>query len=266
MMNGNNDLLVVANWKMNFSHDESLAFVANHYSDFCNLTSMTKSTTVLCPLFTTLYPLQAILKDSQILIGAQDCSSHTKGAFTGQVSAQSLKSLGCSYCIVGHSERRKHNGETNAIIAQKALLLVDQGITPIICVGENSQEFEQGITLAVLEQQLSPVLDAFTGQKFPSTHAPLCIAYEPIWSIGTGKVSGYQHLEVVFSWLHRQTQRVCPGVSWKLLYGGSVTSQSAAEIKKVSYIGGFLVGGASLDFQEFKKIVECGEWRNNSRQ
>lgn len=252
----NNESLIVANWKMNFSHEEALLFVTQHYNNLCMLASTEKTKLILCPSFTALYPLYNVLKDTAIKLGAQDCSNHAKGPFTGQISAQCLKSLGCSYCVVGHSDRRKYNGETSHVVAQKASLLFTQGITPIICIGENSQEFEQGKTLAILEQQLAPVVNAFSGQSIPSAHAPIAIAYEPVWAIGTGKVPSYQHLEVVFSWLYTYIQKTsCPGI-WKFLYGGSVTGKTAPEIKKVSHVKGLLIGQASLDFQELKKIVE----------
>lgn len=258
-MNGNNEMLIVANWKMGFSHDESLTFVTQNYNGFCYLAKHNKRSIVLCPQFTALFPLHVVLKESAIKLGAQDCSNHARGAFTSQISAQSLKSLNCSYCIVGHSERRKYNGETDLAVAQKTLLLLDHGITPIICIGECSTEFEQGKTLETIENQLKPIHQALAGRCSSSKYSPICIAYEPTWSIGTGKVPSRKHLEVVYSWLHTYTQKTCPGMLWKFLYGGSVTQQSIPEIRKVPYVGGFLVGGASLDFQEFKKIVECIE-------
>lgn len=252
----NTKFLIVANWKMNLPHDESIAFVTNHYSQLSSLAENSTSTLVLCPSFTALYPIGTILKETSIKLGAQDCSNHLRGAFTGQISAQSLKSLGCSYCIVGHSDRRRFNGETSTVITQKAAHLVAHGIMPIICIGENKEEHERGETIDALEAQLTPILDWCNQQNGMPLQLPLYLAYEPLWAIGSGAPSNAHHLEVVFSWLHTMIQKCNQWAMWRFLYGGSISGVSAQEVRKIHALHGLLVGQASLDFQELKKIVE----------
>jgi triosephosphate isomerase len=248
--------IFVANWKMALDFDESIAFATKHYDDLCLLAQACSRTIVLCPSFVALYPLNTIFKDSSIALGGQDCSHCSKGPFTGQISATCLKSLGCSYCIAGHSERRMHNGETDEIIAQKCIQLIQQEISPVLCIGETAEEYQQGKTLSVLEKQVSSFLEALHNQNLSSYILPICIAYEPVWSIGTGDVPGKEHLEIVFHWIHSYILKAIPMLSWRILYGGSVKSDNVKFLKQIQHLQGFLVGGSSLDFQEFKKIVE----------
>ncbi len=250
------NFIFITNWKMKLNFDEEINFVTSNYDAFIQLSETNNSKIVLCPSFISIYPLIQMFKETNIEIGAQDCSKHNKGAFTGQIPAQSLSLLGCKYCIIGHSERRKENHETNYDITQKFIQLTSYKISPILCIGESLEEFEKGKAINVLTNQLQEITQKINSDLKISYYLPVYIAYEPIWSIGTGKIPTLDHLETIFSWLFNQTQKISNSTNWKLLYGGSVNNENIKNIKKVQNLDGFLVGGASLDFQEFKKMVK----------
>ncbi len=241
-------MLFVANWKMQKTLDQSIQFVQKHIDALKALNRQI----ILCPSFPALYPLSQLLENSSVFLGAQDCSPHELGAYTGQVSAQSLAEVGCTYCIVGHSERRNYNKESNSEIAQKATQLLHQNIIPIVCVGESQQEFEKKQSIDVLHNQLEPVFKVIESQSSAST---VCIAYEPIWSIGTGNVPDTQYLQNIFDTLKEWCSAKTSKTKYTLLYGGSVTGENIQQFYQVENIDGFLIGGSSLDFQKLKKIV-----------
>ena len=243
----------IANWKMNLTLQQSTAFATQHNDELIELAQNSSAQVVLCPSHESLALLCKLFATTQVAIGAQDTSSHTKGSYTGQVSAQSLHQAGCTYCIVGHSERRMLNHEDNDEVAKKVVRLLGNDITPIVCVGELLEEFEAGKTQEVLTQQLAPIIAAL--KALPGAQeTKILLAYEPIWSIGTGKVASTEHLDVMFAWLESHL-RDAPG-TWQLLYGGSVNEENAPELKKIAHISGFLIGKASISFQQLKKIVE----------
>ncbi len=244
--------LFVANWKMNKSFAQEVEFCIRHLKELQQVSTESNVELVICPSFPSIFSVAEQLQNSMVGIGAQQCSAHQKGACTGQVSAQSLKEAGCTYCIVGHSEQRAH-GTTSQEVAQQAQRLFEQNICPIICIGENRNQYEQDLVFDVLQKQLDPVT------KIMTSNANFAVAYEPIWSIGTGLIPGYDYLNKVYSWLHAQITTIAPEASWRLLYGGSVDEKNVQNITKVTQIGGFLVGGASLDFQKFQKIVLLGK-------
>jgi triosephosphate isomerase (TIM) len=231
----------IANWKMNLSFQQSINFCTVNSDALQQLA--TTADIILCPSFDALAPVTQILKHTDIAIGAQNCSEHKSGAYTGEVSAQSLAEIGAKYCIVGHSEQRMYHHETTENIIKKIELLCINNITPIICIGETQQEFETNQTFTVLTEQLKPILNVTCPPK-------LVIAYEPIWSIGTGIIPEQKQLIAVFEWLAQQVH-----TSTQLLYGGSVNQDNIAELKKLPPINGFLIGGASADFEQLKKII-----------
>jgi len=242
---------------MYWTFDATLAFATANYEKLIELASYKNTTLVLCPSSTTLYPLAEMFKETLVKLGAQDCSDHTKGAYTGQVSADSLKSLHCSFGIVGHSERRQWCGETNQRVADKCAQLISSNITPIVCVGESLQDYEAGKTLSTLEEQLAPIFTLIKEKAHTLDTTPVVIAYEPIWAIGTGVTASSDHIDTVFTWLTTATNKIAPSVHWQFLYGGSVSGTTIQNFKKIDRISGFLIGGASLDFQELEKIVHC---------
>ncbi len=248
-------LLFVANWKMQFSFSETLQFCEAHIDDLIALDASSAHQFVLCPSFDSLYPVYKLLQGTSIGLGAQTCSSYAKGAYTGEVSAESLAQLGCSHCIIGHSERRNRFHESNEDIAAKAVLLINCGLKPIICIGENREQYEKKRTITALFEQLKPVISQLNGLE----HIPpsLCIAYEPIWSIGTGEVPPISYLDETFQALAEQCSLDLPDtVSCTFLYGGSVNETTIPSIAAVDWINGFLIGGASLDFQKFRNMVQ----------
>lgn len=249
---GISSFLYVANWKMQFSFNEALSFYKKNKNNFDMMTQKSGHRIVLCPSFDVLY---AIIKEAQgslVFFGAQDCSSHNYGAYTGQICAESLAQIGCSYCIIGHSEYRKYAHSTDLGIGKKAVCLIKQNIKPIICVGETWQEYEHGVAEKIIERQIDAVLLAL---QQANVVADICIAYEPIWSIGSGKTPPIDYIKSIFKYISLKLEVVKNITSLMLLYGGSVTDENVANLKKISELQGLLVGGASLDFQKFEKIV-----------
>jgi triosephosphate isomerase len=244
--------LYVANWKMNVSFNQSISFCKNNH-DALQQISNDVAEIIICSSFVALAPIVDIFKSSNIAVGAQGCSEHALGAYTGEVSALSLAEVGVAYCIVGHSERRLYYNETTETIIKKIYLLYATNIMPIICIGETHEDFANKKTFNVLTEQLSPILTAVAQQQ--EKRKEIIIAYEPVWAIGTGIAPEQEHLNTVFAWLAKLAQTQLPGHTIQLLYGGSVNQSNIAELKKTPPINGFLIGGASTDFEQFKKII-----------
>jgi len=196
-----------------------------------------------------------LLRNSLLAVGAQNCSEHIQGSYTGQVDALSLAQAGCTYCIIGHSESRAYCHETSEQIARKITCLLQQNIMPIICIGETKGDYEQGRTYAVLEQQLLPIREVLIAHA--NSNTSYIIAYEPVWAIGTGIAPSTEYIAQVFSWVCEYCTEYLPDTTIRLLYGGSVNENNAADLKKISGINGFLIGGASLDVQKLQKIIVC---------
>lgn len=247
--------LYIANWKMKFTFNEAVEFATTHYKQLIQL-GENKNTIALAPSFEALYPLVEIFKETPVKICAQNCSRHLGGSFTGQVAPESLHQVGCSYCIIGHNEHRTELQEDIQAIAQKCIHLLDNDITPVMCIGENRESYEQKRTLEALSEQLEPLLHMIRERTVVHSYLTPYIAYEPSWSIGTGQVAPMDHLEMVFSWLTEQVHALNHDIPWKLLYGGSVTPENVGDLKKIDKIRGFLIGKASLNFQTFEKIVQ----------
>jgi triosephosphate isomerase (TIM) len=248
-------MLFIANWKMNMLPAQSLDWCLGNKQELADLGADENIEVVICPSFVSLHQVKGILSLMPgVALGAQDCSAHAQGAFTGQVSAAMLAEVGADYCIVGHSERRHHLAESNELVAEKVRRLVEMQIRAISCVGETSAQFEQQLTYDVLQAQLGPVLKVLAHQK----PARLVFAYEPVWSIGTGKVAEPDYIASVVSWLHELWQEQLPDSGALVAYGGSVTEENAAQLGRIQGLGGFLIGSASLNFQKFKNIVHLG--------
>ena len=197
--------------------------------------------------------MAAQIAGSKVSLGAQNVSEHSGGAHTGEVAAAMLRDIGCSYAIVGHSERRTLYGETSAQVANKFQAVLDAGMTPILCIGETLQEREAGRTNAVTEEQL----DAVLGTSGLTAFCSAVIAYEPVWAIGTGKTASpeqaqdvHRHIRAV---LEKQDRAVAATV--QILYGGSMKGDNAAGLIAMQDIDGGLVGGASLQAADFLAIA-----------
>jgi triosephosphate isomerase len=249
------EFLVIANWKMYFTSDQTYAFVQEHIQNLKLLA--TNRTIILCPSFTALRLVAKEIHSSNIFLGAQDCTPQLETlALTGSVSTQDLKNIGCSYCIIGHSERRTYLHEENELIAKKLLSLLKTHIIPIICIGETEEQKQSGATINILTDQLALIINMLRSQEI-STPLNICIAYEPIWAIGTGKIPSLDELKKIFNWLENFLTKQVPNIVWTMIYGGSITSTNCKSLKNIANLNGFLIGGASLDFQELKKIVDC---------
>ena len=242
--------LYVANWKMNMSFSKSLSFCTHNSSQLRMLA--TSADVVICPSFVALAPISELFKNSEIHLGAQSCSEHAAGSYTGEISAQSLAEIGVTHCIVGHSERRIYYEETTDAIVRKINLLYQNNIQPIICIGEKKEDFLNKATFTVLMEQLRPIIAAVAQQ----THKQIIIAYEPVWSIGAGIIPEDAYLQEIFTWLTRLLHQELTGYTIQLLYGGSVNSKNIHQLKTIEHVDGFLIGGASTDFKEFSEIIE----------
>lgn len=240
----------IANWKMNGDSN----FVAQYFKELTQLLSENASQTPPEMIFCVPFPyLEHSLKQTEhlpIKIGAQDCSAHLEGAFTGDVSAKMLENLGVDAVIIGHSERRQYHQENAEILRQKIQCALKHNHTVIYCIGENMEQKGNHQTLNVVFQQCQDVL---SGLNIANN---LIIAYEPIWAIGTGKIPSVSEIESVLQELQKFLLQLL-GQKIPLLYGGSVTAASASVLLSSPLIDGLLVGKASLDPQEFFQIASC---------
>jgi triosephosphate isomerase len=209
----------------------------------------------VCVPYLYLAQAQSLIASSKLALGAQDVSDHPNGAYTGDVSATMLQEFACQYVIVGHSERRQYHQESDALVARKAKATLQAKMTPIICVGETEAEYDAGKTLSVVRRQLQAVIDLLQGQI-----ASCIIAYEPVWAIGTGKVPTPQGAQDVHRELRLQLATFDAEAASKvaILYGGSLKADNAKDLLAMPDIDGGLVGGASLDAQEFLAICQAG--------
>jgi triosephosphate isomerase len=248
--------LMAGNWKMNLNHQEAVHLVqklalglADKKHDYG------KAEVVVLPPFTDIRSVQTTVDGGQLEIryGAQDISTHDDGAYTGEISASMLAKLGCSYVVVGHSERREYHGEDDALVNAKAHKALAAGITPIVCVGEGLEVRQAGEHVPFTVAQLDGSLAGFT----PEQVAGLVVAYEPVWAIGTGEVATPDDAQEVCAALRARIQEVHGEVAAagiRILYGGSVKASNVAGIMQKADVDGALVGGASLQADEFGGI------------
>ena len=247
-------LLFVANWKMEMSINQTIDFCQYNLDGFVDLSQSLGQKIVLCPTFPALGFIMVIIEHTPIILGAQNCSEFVSGAYTGQVSASSLAEVGCRYCIIGHSEQRLYNHETDECVARKARMLLNAQISPIICVGETDDICDVASTLRTLGKQLEHLKEYMVDVE--QTAIPLIIAYEPVWAIGSGRVPSTQYVKKLYENLDILCRDVLPETfARKFLYGGSVNENSIKQLLGIDLIDGFLIGGASLDFQKFKNLV-----------
>jgi triosephosphate isomerase len=238
--------LVVGNWKMNGGLAANAALLAELVAGW---QPMPGRRLAVCVPYPYLAQTAAALAGTPIAWGAQDVSEHESGAFTGEVSARMVAEFGCSYAIVGHSERRQHYGDTDAVVAAKAAAALAAGVTPIVCVGETLGERDAGTTLAVVSRQIDAVLGAVGGDA-----ARLVVAYEPVWAIGTGRTASPDEAQAVHALLRARLARD-GAAAVALLYGGSVKADNAKGLFAMADIDGGLIGGASLKATEFLAIA-----------
>ncbi|MGE5654742.1 MAG: triose-phosphate isomerase [Bacillota bacterium] len=214
-----------------------------------------KTDVAVCPPFTALAAVQDCLGGSAISLGAQNCFWASSGAYTGEIAPSQLKELGCTYVILGHSERRQVIGEDDQLINKKVKAVLEAGMTPILCVGETLAEREQGQTESIVTRQVAEGLCGLSGGQVAS----LVVAYEPIWAIGTGRSSSSDDANQVIHAIRQEISRQFNADSEdqvRILYGGSVKASNIAEYIGQPEVDGALVGGASLDANDFAKIAK----------
>ena len=243
--------IIAGNWKMNKTPDEARVLV----EELIPLVADAECEVVVCPPFVDLCPVSKAIKGTNIHLGAQNIHWAKSGAFTGEISADMLKKFGVEYAIVGHSERRQYFGETDATVNMRAKAALENGITPIICVGESLEQRERGETDEFVASQVRGALEGISADDARR----VVIAYEPIWAIGTGRTATAEMAEETITVI-RKTLRSIFGndaaETVRIQYGGSMNPQNAASLMAMENIDGGLIGGASLKAEDFSKVVK----------
>ncbi len=245
-------LIIAGNWKMNKTVAEGLDLVNGLKRE---LAAVKEVDIIVCPPYTALSEVSKAILDSNIRLGAQTMSEHQNGAYTGEIAAGMLKEFSVRYVILGHSERRQYQKESDALIAAKAVAAHAAALKPIVCVGELLEERESGRTEAVIASQLEGSLKGLTRAQVEET----IIAYEPVWAIGTGKVASPQQAQDVHAFIRsRLTALYDEAISRRvrIQYGGSVKASNARELMQQPDVDGALVGGAALEIRSFSDIIK----------
>ena len=247
--------IIAANWKMNIGPKEAKEFLAALKEELCECTSAVDK--VIVPPFVTIPAVMDTLNGCKCIgVGAQDVSDRDNGAFTGEISSTMLNELGCTYVVLGHSERRQYHGETNAYINKKIKKALAAGIIPIYCIGETLEQREGGQLESVLKSQVVEGLEGLTADEV----AGIVIAYEPVWAIGTGKTASAADAQAAHAFIRgvlADTFGAEAADKVRLQYGGSVKPDNAAELMSQPDIDGALVGGAALKAASFAAIIKA---------
>jgi triosephosphate isomerase (TIM) len=244
--------LIAGNWKM-FKTPGEAAETAKQLVRHAG--AVTDIDMMIAPTFIALSAVFAAIKNSPVALGAQNLYWENEGAYTGEISAPMLKSAGCQYCIIGHSERRQYFGETDETVNKKIKAAIKAGLQPVFCVGETEKERESGQTLSILDKQIKKGLEGLVSAQLDS----LIIAYEPIWAIGTGKTATDDQAQEVHRFIRslvKDNFGRALSDSIRILYGGSVKPDNIASLMAMSDIDGALVGGASLSAESFSQIIK----------
>ncbi len=248
--------IIAGNWKLNKTVQEAVEFTEGLKKVVSNINRAILPEVVIAPVFTSLYSVNEVLKNSNcIKLASQNCYWEQSGAFTGEVAIDMLKEVGCTYIIIGHSERRQYFSETDEMINKKAKAILAADVTPIICCGETLEQREAGQTDSHIKSQIEAALDGISSEDV----ARSVIAYEPIWAIGTGKTCDSVEANRVIKMI-RETVKEIAGAdaanAIRILYGGSVKPSTIEEQMSQSDIDGALVGGASLKVDSFAGIID----------
>ena len=246
--------VIAGNWKMNNDINGTVNLISEMKKELSG--KKLNADVIVCPPFTNLETTFALVKDSPIKLGAQNMYFEESGAFTGEVSPSMLKSVGCEFVILGHSERRTIFGESNQVINKKIKTAIKHGLKPIFCIGETLEEREKGVTFQVIETQVKGGLEGLSENDL----ANLIIAYEPVWAIGTGKVATPQQAQEVHKFIRELIVKMYSqhfASQLVIQYGGSVKADNAKELLSQPDIDGALVGGACLKADSFAKIIEA---------
>ncbi len=244
--------LIAGNWKMNNDGKAALDYARSFKIKGL---SRYNADILLCPPYTALGILSEILRDTPVHIGGQNLHQEVKGAFTGEISAEMLKSAGCDYVLVGHSERRQYFGETDAGVNAKTRRALEAGLVPVVCIGETLEERQAEITQSIIDRQLTDGLLNFSEEDMKK----VVIAYEPVWAIGTGLTATPDQAQDVHAFIRKRvaaliSQSVAEDL--RILYGGSAKVENARDLLSQPDIDGLLIGGASLKVDDFTEIIE----------
>jgi triosephosphate isomerase len=251
-MNKDRRLIIAGNWKMNKTVAEALDLVKGLKLD---LGSVKEVDVVVCPPYTALEAVSKAVLDSNIRLGAQNMSEHGYGAHTGEIAAGMLKEFSVRYVILGHSERRQYQKESNELVATKAAAVHAAALKPIVCIGETLEERESGKMEEVLETQVRGSLNGLSKEQMAET----VLAYEPVWAIGTGKTATSDQAQEAHAFIRKVLEGVFDEATAKKIriqYGGSVKPANARELMSQPDVDGALVGGASLEARSFADIVK----------
>jgi len=251
-MNKERKLIIAGNWKMNKTVAEALDLVSGLKRELANVKEVDL---VVCPPFTALADVTKAILDSNLRLGAQNMSENNYGAFTGEIAAGMLKEFSVRYVILGHSERRQYQQESDALISKKALAAHAAALKPIVCVGETLAEREAGKTESVLQTQVRGSLAGLTKEQMEET----IVAYEPVWAIGTGKTATAAQAQEAHAFIRRVLAQMFDETvarRVRIQYGGSVKPSNARELMSLADVDGALVGGASLEVRSFADIVK----------
>ncbi len=246
--------LIAGNWKMYKNLEESVE-LASTLKSLVKDVDESKAEIAVCPTFVNLQAVAGVIKGSNIRLGAQNLYPKNEGAFTGEISPVMLRSVGCHYVIIGHSERRQYFGETNEFINSKVKTALEFGLFPILCVGEKLEEREKGITNDVVKDHVTGGLKGIPKEKLPH----IVIAYEPVWAIGTGKTATTEQAQEVHKFIRgvlTELYDAQTAESVRIQYGGSVKPDNAKALMSMPDIDGALVGGASLKADSFEAIIK----------
>lgn len=245
--------IVAGNWKMNKKVGEALELVNNLKTLVKNITEVN---IVVCPPFTALYPVGQAIKNTNIELGGQNCYLKESGAYTGEISPQMLIDVGCTWTILGHSERRQYFNETDTFLNQKLKYVLTTGLKVMFCVGETLEERENNLTESVLRRQ---IIEGLRDLR-PEDLTKVVIAYEPVWAIGTGKNATPEQAQEAHAFIRTLIKKEFGEETAKNLpiqYGGSVKPENAKDLISQEDVNGFLVGGASLNAESFAQIIKA---------
>jgi triosephosphate isomerase len=244
--------LIAGNWKM-YKTPKEAAETARELDQ--RVASVVGVDIMVAPTYTALAAVNAVIYQGPVALGAQNLFWEAEGAYTGEISARMLKSVGCTYCIIGHSERRQYFAETDQTVNKKIRAAIEAQLIPVFCVGETEKEREAGQTFSVLDKQVQKGLEILVSEELGT----LVIAYEPVWAIGTGKTATDDQAQEAHQFIRSLVQKNFGDAlaeSIRILYGGSVKPANIAALMEMPDIDGALVGGASLDAESFSQIVK----------
>ncbi|MDP2644748.1 MAG: triose-phosphate isomerase [Desulfobacterales bacterium] len=243
--------LIAGNWKMYKTVDEAVRTAEEIVRHVCHVKDVD---IMIAPPFVSLVPVAHIVEGTCVELGAQNLSGAAEGAYTGEISAGMLKSAGCKYVIIGHSERRQYFGETDGTVNQKINAAIQNHLVPVMCVGETEKEREAKKTFSILDKQVRNGLEGL----FEDDLKTLVVAYEPVWAIGTGKTASVDQAQEVHAFLRKLLESIFSAQfseSIRILYGGSVKPENIQKLVAMPDVDGALVGGASLSAETFSQII-----------